>query len=685
VTNKIANFIIDNRAFVLIAMVGILLFSLVGMGLLSVNFDFYSYLPQDLPSLKGQKILQDEFKSSTSIYLIVTGKTPVEVQQMIEGIESMPEVDETFWYSDLEDVYIPTEFASKEVRENFFSGDDTIVQVRLSTMDVGTSAQVEAIKKKLDDSSIRVVGDFLFVEEVEKLTEDAKTLMVMMAVIITLIFLGFALTQPAYSILFMLVAGIAILVNLGLSGAIRGEISFIASSVVAALQIAVTLDYGVFLLHRYEEERKENDNHVDAMKQAVAKTMVSLFSSGLTTAAGFLALMIMNYKMIGDMGIVMAQGVGIGFILSLTLLPCLILLFEKPLSKLRHRNLIPSLAKVGQFVTKNRVIIVVVFLVITTVTAFGNFNLEVSYDMYEGIKLSEDVMTDLEFVEEKFGSGKQASIILTDMTLQERLELEEQVENLDGIESVRGPFSLGISHIPDSFIPKKVKESLQSESRYMLTATLEEGNTDETYQIFENLQKMESEQDGKMIVTGTDVLQYDMARVSENDLNKVTLVSVIAILLILLFTLRSFGQAFAVILAIEVAIWANISYLFYTGITNTFFASFVSLSAIQLGATVDYCILLTTRFNEEKSKYPIVEAMKRAVNGSGPAIITAALTLFGATFAISITSKISMVQSMTALFARGAIISCLVVLFVLPALLLLVEKFKRSPRRNKNA
>ncbi len=680
--DRISLWIVRNRVFISIASLGILLLSLVGMGALQVNFDFNDYLPADLPSVRGMQILNDEFSGSETVFVIVPVTSRVEVEQINRRIEEMPGVAGTTWYSDLANVYVPENFVDDNITEMYLKGEETIIQVELSTNGHDAAYQAEQINDVAGEDA-RVTGAFVYEQEMKRMGEDAKTLMLIMALVISLIVLGIAITQPAYSVLFLLVAGISIIVNFGLTYFLRGEMSFLSSSVAAAMQIAVTLDYAVFLLHRYEEEKKHFASHAKAMQSAISKTSVSIFSSGLTTAVGFLALMFMSFKLIGDMGLVMAQGVGIGFILTLTLLPALILFLEKPLSKLKHRQWIPDLSGVGRFVMGNRTVIVVIFAVIMVVSIFGHFNLNVTYDMTEGLELNKQTQADIDSVQQIFGSGKEATVIITSETVSQRLRIENDLTQIDGIESVTGPLSMKTAYLPNSFIPRKVTDQFNSGDRSMLMVVLETDTKENEYAAFERLQEYENNYDGDLIITGQDILAYDMARVSEPDLNRVTIVSVIAILLILLLTLRKGWQALAIVLAIETAIWMNIAYLFYTNVTNTFFSSLVALSAIQLGATVDYCILLTTRFNEEKKKpgVSITEAMVQAVKGAGPAIITAACTLFGATLAISIISQINIVSGMTALFSRGALISMTVVLLVLPALLVLVEKIKIGGRR----
>ncbi|NMD14253.1 MAG: MMPL family transporter, partial [Caldisericales bacterium] len=468
---KIGTWIVKNRIGIAISCLGILLLSAIGIGKLSINYDFYSYLPQDINSVIGQKILQKDFGFSDNIYVVLSGKTVSETKEIIDRLNKMPDVAETFWYSDLEDVKIPEDFASKEARDQFLSGEDTLIQITLAPTGRKPSQQAEAIKAELGVEA-RVVGDFLYNQEVERLSNSAKSSMLVIAVIAILLVLVLALTQPAYSILFLVSAGIAILINFGLTGFFRGQMSFMTSSIAAALQLAVTMDYAIFLLHRYEEEKKTLPS-LEAMAKSIAKTSTAVLSSGLTTMAGFLALLFMSMKMGGDMGIVMAQGVFVGFVVTLTILPALILIIEKPLNALKHRNLFPNMEKLGNFVVRNKGIIALVFLVLAVPAFIGSNMQPVTYSFEEGIKFDESVQKDLDLVMEKFGGGHTVSVVLLGMDENQRLEVEEKLSKVPHVKEIIGPLSTGSAYVPRSYVPKKVLAKLESEGKHLLTVTLD--------------------------------------------------------------------------------------------------------------------------------------------------------------------------------------------------------------------
>ncbi len=679
---KIGYFVVANRVGVVLLGIALLLISAVGMGNLEINYDFYSYLPSSLPSVIGQKMLSKDFGLSETLYVIVQNKTPSEVEEVIKRIRALPDVSETFWYSDVEDVKVPQEFASKEAKERFISGNDSLVQVKLAATGRMVKDQAEAVKAVVGTDG-RMVGDYLYNKEIERLANSSKSTMLVIAVLAILFVLVLALTQPMYSVLFLITAGCAILVNLGLVGFTRGSMSFLTSSLAAALQLAVTMDYAIFLLHRYEEEKKTLPP-TKAMAKAIAKTTVAVLSSATTTIAGFLALLFMSIRIGGDMGVVMAQGVGVGFVLTLTLLPSLILLLDKPLSKLHHRSLFPDMTRFAKVIVANKWLIGALLLIIAVPAFIGSTFQPVTYTLKEGIKLGDDVQADIDLVSRKFGGGKQVSVIMDGLDIKERLEVEERLSKAPFATSVFGPKTIGTIYLPSSYVPQKIVSKLESQGEYLLSVTVDVDSPEEKKQSFEYIKSIEGDYKGKVIATGVDMLQYDLGTLAERDSTNVAIATILGILLIVALALRRIGPAVLLVFAIQVAIWTNIAFQFYLGAPSMFFFAPIALGAIQLGATVDYSILIATRFEEEKKKMGAKEAMIVSIREGAPAVITSALTLFGACAAISLTSQIIMVQDLSMLLARGALVSMVVVLTAVPAILLSYEQIVGALRR-KNA
>jgi hypothetical protein len=680
---KIGYWIVKNKIGIIILFIGLLLLAFYGMSDLKINYDMYSYLPQHLQSVQGQKTLKSEFGLSDSVYVIVSNKTISETNKILEKIKSLPDVKETFWYSDLEDVKIPKEFASEIAKDKFIAGKDTLIQVKLAQTGRKVSKQAEAIKAVIGVDG-HVVGDYLYNLEIEKLSNSAKSSMLVVALIVILLVLIFALTQPAYSVLFLVSAGFAILLNFGLTSFVRGEISFITSSIAAALQLAVTMDYAIFLLHRYEEEKRNRD-HGDAMAKAIAKTSVSVFGSAMTTVAGFLALLFMSLGVGADMGKVMAQGVAIGFIMTLTLLPAMILVLEKPLDKLKHRSFFPNMTPLANKIVKYKYLIAVIFIVLLIPAAIGAQTQKVTYSFSEGIKLSPEVQADIDLVSQKFGGGNQVILICDNIPLEERLGIEKKLNQISWVTSVEGPMNTGTVYIPNSYIPKKILDKLEQNGKNLIFMSIDAPNSTELDKSYIELSKLEKEYDGKITATGSDVLQHEVGKLGEKDSVKVTIATILGVWIVVFFCLRRFGISVLLIAAIQGAVWINIGMLWYLNANPMFFFAPIALGAIQLGSTVDYSILLTTRYEEEKKNKPIQEAMIISIKEGAPAIITSALTLFGACMAIAIISEITMVKDMTMLLSRGSLISMVVVIFAVPALLLSYDRLIEKFRRRKNA
>ncbi len=672
---KFSALVVKNRLFIVIVTVAGLLLSLVAMTRLKVNYDLYSYLPTGLNSIEGQRILTEEFGLSDKVFLILPQKPPDQVKEIIARIQKIEGVTETFWYSDLEDVKVPKDFASKSAIDMFLTGKETIVQVTVNTKLKPIMTYDEEIRNSAGQGA-RTVGGYLYTDQIRKMSESAKTSTLVVAVICVLVILIIALVQPAYSILFMICTGISVLFNFGLAALWKGEISFVSSSVSAALQLAVTMDFSIFLLHRYEEE-KDILPHKEAMAHAIAKTTVSIASAAITTVAGFLALMFMSLRIGQDLGIVMAQGVFIGFVVTVIILPAMLLFLDKPLSAIRHRNFIPNLTPLAKKIVSNKWMLICIIVVIGVVAFIGNSNQPLTFNMSEGIKLEQQVQEDFDLVSSKFGSGKTVSVILKNTTNLEERQIEQQLAALQGVKSVSGPGSTGMSLVPQGFIPEKLYSKMKKEGLTLITVSFKEMPKAEADETFRAIQELEQKFPKKMYAAGSDMLAYDIARTARSSMSTVAIVTIIAIFVIVLLTLRRFWPAVIVVGTIQTAIWTNISFLWFTNANPVFFFATIALGAIQLGATVDYSILVTTRFNEELTKSEPKEAMIKTIKEAGPSIVTSVFTLFVATAAISFTSQLSMIRDLGSLLARGSLISGFFVIVFLPALLLAYEQIRR--------
>lgn len=672
---KFSNFVVGNRLLIVILTVGCILLSLVSMTRLKVNYDLFSYLPSNLNSVKGQKILTDQFGLSDKIFLILPQKPAAEIEQILERVREINGVTETFWYSDLEDIKVPVDFATKSTIEKFLTGDETIVQVTVNSKAKPMVEFDKEIREAAGEQS-RAVGSYMYSDQIRQMTDSVKTSTLVIAVIAVLVVLLIALVQPAYSVLFMICTGLSILFNFGLIALWRGEMSFVSSSVSAALQLAVTMDFSIFLLHRYEEE-KTFLPHDEAMAHAIAKTTVSISSAALTTVAGFLAMSFMSLRVGMDLGIVMAEGVFVGFIVTITILPAMLLFLEKPLSAIRHRNFIPDMTPLAKRIVSNKGLLLGIILVIGCAAYIGNDNQPLTYSMSDGFKLNQRIQDDFNLVAQKFGSGKSVSIICQNTTALETETIERDLAKIGGVASVSGPSTTGVALIPDGFIPEKILSKMKKEGLTLINVSLEAMTKQQENATFKAIQGMESKYPGKVYATGTDMLSYDIARTADSSMQLVSIATIVSIFFLVLLALRRFVPSIIVVATIQIAIWTNIAILWYMNANPVFFFATISLGAIQLGATVDYSILVSTRFYEELEKAEPKEAMLKTIKEAGPSILVSALTLFVATFAISVTSKLTMIKDLGSLLARGSLISGLFVIVFLPALLLMYEQIKR--------
>lgn len=672
---KFSNFVVNNRLLIVILTVGCVLLSLASMTRLKVNYDLYSYLPSDLNSVQGQKILTDQFGLSDKIFLIIPQKPAAQIEQILEKVRRINGVTETFWYSDLEDIKVPVDFATRSTIEKFLTGNETVVQVTVNSKAKPMIEFDREIREAAGEDS-RAVGAYIYQDQIRQMTDSAKTTTLVIAVIAVLIVLLVALVQPAYSVLFMVCTGLSILFNFGLIALWRGEMSFVSSSVSAALQLAVTMDFSIFLLHRYEEE-KNILPHTEAMAHAIARTTVSISSAALTTVAGFLAMSFMSLRVGMDLGIVMAEGVLVGFIVTVTILPSILLFLEKPLSVIRHRNLIPDLVPLAKKIVANKGMLLVIIFVIGCAAYIGNSNQPLTYSMSDGFKLEQGIQDDFDLVARKFGSGKSVSVICQDTTPLETETIEKDLETIEGVESVSGPSTTGVALIPEGFIPEKILSKMKKEGLTLISVSLKGMPKQQENATFKAIQDMVLKYPGRMYACGTDMLSYDIARTAGSSMRLVSIATIISIFMLVLLALRKIVPSIIVVATIQIAIWTNIAVLWYMNANPVFFFATISLGAIQLGATVDYSILMSTRFYEELENAEPKEAMIKTIKEAGPSILVSAFTLFVATFAISMTSRLNMIQDLGSLLAKGSLISGFFVIVFLPALLLLYEQAKR--------
>lgn len=673
---KIAQKIAQSRVFILIIAFILLIPSAIGYINTKVNYDVLSYLPSDLETREAQKILKEQFDCGSLAMLIVEDMDSKDVAKLKEKVEKIEGVNEVIWTDDALDISVPKEILPDSIKDMLYAENSTMMIVKFKETDAAeeTEAAIEEIRD--------IAGKQAFLSGVAGVIKDTKDLAnketpiyVLIAVILSIIILGLTMESFVIPIIFISSIGIAIAYNMG-SNIIFGDISYITKALSAVLQLGVTMDYSIFLLHRYDEERELQDSKSNAMAVAIEKTIESISGSSLTTIAGFLALCIMDLALGKDIGLVMAKGVVLGVLCTITILPALMLTFDKVIHKYKHRTLLPKFEKSSAFVIKHHKIFVVIGLLILIPSLIGYKKTDVYYNLDESlpkdlpsIVANEKLKTDYDMMS--------TNIILVSDTLESYkvTEMIKELKQVEGVTSVVGLEDILGSRIPQSFLPQDLIEKVKNGGyeEIMLNSQYKAASDEVAVQLDE-INKIVKKYDTEGLVGGEAPLTNDLIEIADHDFKTVSIASILAIFVIILIIFKSPIVPILLVLAIELAIYMNLGIPFYTGTSIPFIASIV-IGTIQLGATVDYAILLTSRFKEELAKNPNkYEAMRIALQSSSRSIVTSALTFFGATAGVGIISDMEMISSLCTLMARGAIISMFVILLVLPGILLLCEK-----------
>ena len=646
-----------------------------------VNYDILSYLPEETSTMQAEKILQDEFGCGSIAMLIVEDMPDKDVAKVKEKVAKLDGVKKALWVDDFVDLSVPKEILPKDMTDLLYNGDKStmiIVMLKEGTATLTTQNTVQKIRN--------IVGAQGFLSGMSGIIKDTKDcadgempLYVIIAGILTLIVLLLTMESTVVPFVFLLSISLAIIYNFGYN-IILGEISYITKALAAVLQLGVTMDYSIFLLHRYDEELGKNSDRIEAMSNAIQNTFVSIIGSSTTTVAGFLALCTMDLSLGMDMGIVMAKGVIIGVLCTVTILPSLILIFDKPIHKYKHKTILPSFEKTSKFVVKHYKKLAVLFVIIFIPAFIGNNNAKVYYNLDESLpddfpsivatnKMKDDYhmeSTDFILVSDKLDSNDVTSMI-------------KELEEIDGVNSVIGLEKYIGPAIDQEMIPDEILSELKAGGyEEILLNSKYRAASDECNAQLTEVEHIVHKYDPEGLVGGEAPLTKDLIRIADTDFKKVSAASIIAIFLIIAIVFKSISLPVILVAAIECAIFANLGIPYYTGKIEPFIASIV-LGTIQLGATVDYAILLTSRFKEElgynDNKF---EAMQAAIKHSGGSIMTSALSFFSATIGVGVISQLELIGSLCSLMSRGAIISMFMIIFILPGLLLVFEPVIRK-------
>jgi predicted RND superfamily exporter protein len=662
-----------------ILIISILLLIPAGLGYVNtrVNYDVLTYLPEDIETMQGQDILVKDFGTGAFSMFIVDGMEDKEVSALKAKIENVEHVQKVLWYDSLADISMPKSMIPKDVYEVFNSDTGTMMAI---FFDEGTSSDgtMEAIGeiRKLAGKQCFLSGMSAIVTDTKNLAEKETPLYVLIAVVLAVIVLGLTMDSYFIPLLFMLSIGMAIVYNLG-SNYFFGEISYITKALAAVLQLGVTLDYSIFLMHSYEEQQvRYNGDKERAMAHAISQTFSSVIGSSVTTVAGFIALCFMTFTLGMDIGVVMVKGVILGVIACVTILPSMILCCDKWIMKTMHKPFLPDIGKISDKVTKRYMIYVILFLVLLFPAIYGNNHTAVYYNLDETLPKDLPSIIANEKLKKDYDMNT-THMILVDSSV-ESADVAKMIDKMDDVDGVK--WALGLDAligpaIPQDMIPNSVTDMLKNDKYQLLLVNSEyKVASDELNAQIKDLNKILHKYDKGGMLIGEGPLTADLIDITDTDFKTVSMVSIGIIFVIILILFKSISLPVILVGVIEFAIFVNMGIPYYTGTKLPFVASIV-IGTIQLGSTVDYAILMTTRYKRERNhgaeKYDSITTAHRA---SAQSIMVSALSFFAATIGVGLYSNIDMISSLCILMARGAIISMIVVIFVLPSMFMVFDK-----------
>ena len=674
---RFSRFIVKSRVIILIVAVALLVPAAIGMITQRINYDMLTYLPSDIDTMIGQDILMEDFGKGAFSFIVVEGMSDAQVADLRDRLEAVDHVDSVIWYTSFADLSVPKELLPKKVYDAFNRDGATMMAVFFdqSTSDDDTTAAFREMRAICGEQCF-LAGMTAMVVDLKDLCEREEPIYVGIAVALACAAMVLLLDGWLVPFVFLASIGMAILYNLGTNWFL-GDISYITKALAAVLQLAVTMDYSIFLWHSYNEQLEHTADNKEAMALAIQQTLTSVIGSSVTTVAGFIALCFMSFTLGLDLGLVMAKGVLLGVVGCVTILPSLILLLDKPLQRTKHRSLIPDMSGFARGITKVFPIFLVIFalLVWPAYDAYQKANSEVYYDLGSTLPETLGYRIAQHKLEDTFEVAS-THMLLLDTGLPEKdvAAMVKEMEAVDGVKYVLGLESVTGATIPKDMLPQKLVEELQSDRWELMLVNSEYAvASDAVNAQIDTLNEILKKYDETGMLIGEAPCTKDMIEITNHDFQVVNMVSILAIFVIIFLVERSLSLPIILISVIELAIFINLGMAHYLGERLPFIAP-ICISTIQLGATVDYAILMTTRYKAErtsgKSKR---EAVSIALGASAPSIIVSGMGLFAATFGVAMYSDIDIIRSICMLLARGALISMVLVIFVLPALLMLCD------------
>lgn len=676
--NKFGKFVTKHKYIILIIGVLLLIPSVIGMSMTRVNYDVLSYLPNTLETVKGQDIMVDEFGMGAFSMIVVEHMENKDVVKLKEKLQDVDHVEKIIWYDSVADISLPTEMLPGDLKEALFNGDATMMIALFddTTSSDDTMGAVTEMREIVKDQAF-ISGMSGVVTDIKNLALAEMPIYVVIAATLSLLVLLLTMESLVTPVIFLLGIGVSILYNLG-SNIFLGEISYITEALTAVLQLGVTMDYSIFLLESYQANKIRFEGDKDrAMAHAIGNTFKSVVGSSVTTVAGFVALCFMTFALGKDLGIVMAKGVVIGVIACVTLLPSMILIFDKWIEKTTHKNIFPKFERTSKFISKHYIVALIIFAAAFYPAFYGNHNIEVYYNIDSSLPQTLDSAVANKKLEEKFNMNNMHVLLLKNgLSVKEKNDMREEIEKVDGVKWMLGINSFVGASVPDDMIPAKYRDMLMSDNyELQFICSNYKTATDEVNDQISKINDIVKKHSEESMVIGEAPLTKDLADVTDVDLASVNYISIAAIFLIILLVFKSISLPVILVSVIEFAIFVNMSFAYYSNTSLPFVASIV-IGTIQLGATVDYAILMTTRYHKERvvNRKTKKEAVAIAHRTSIKSIIISGISFFASTFGVCVYSSIDMISSITTLLARGAVISTLVVICILPAMLTLFDK-----------
>ena len=674
---KVGKKIVKFRVPILILSIILLIPAVWGYVNTRINYDVLTYLPEDIETMQGQEIMTNDFGIGAFSMLMVDGMEDKEIVKLKEKVEKVDGVENVLWYDSLADISVPQSVLPSKLYDEYNTEDGTMMAVFFKD---GTSSDetMKAITeiRKITGEQCFLSGMSAIVEDTKELAEKETPLYVLIAVALSALVLAITMESIFVPVLFLLSIGIAIVYNLG-TNVFFGEISYITKALAAVLQLGVTMDYSIFLMHSYQEQQvRYNGDKERAMAHAISQTFSSVIGSSVTTVAGFIALCFMSFTLGKDIGIVMAKGVIFGVLVCVTVLPSMILCCDKLIEKTKHKPLLPDIGRISDKVTKRYVIYVVAFVILLFPAIYGNNHTGVYYNLDESLpKDLPSVIANTKLKEDYNMNTTHMILVDSSVAGSDVKKMSQEIEKVDGVKWVFGLDNLVGSGVPADMLPESVTGMLKNDKYQLLMVnSTYKVATDKVNKQIEQIDKIMDKYDKGAMLVGEGPLTKDLINITDTDFKRVSAVSIGIVFVIILLLFKSVTIPVILVGVIEFAIFVNMGIPFYTGTKLPFVASIV-IGTIQLGATVDYAILMTTRYQRERSRgVGKFDAITTAHKFSAQSIIVSALSFFAATIGVGLYSNIDMISSLCILMARGALISMVVVVLILPSLFMVFDK-----------